>query len=1277
LGKLLVYRVAYAMGMSYDEAKEALIDITGLSIDELERRINEIERRIEEIEVKVNELNRWVSLLKQKFAANIIIADKVDFEQGIIYPNIKVENGELKIRAEDKYHNVVRAGKFNELISDVKSKLMGNGVVVVVGPKGIGKSTLAATVIWELVSKHEVGLVTRVDRLDSKNYSEFATFVKNYGEKLSKHFGKLLITYDPVSTKAYEKVGIDTEAPIQSNIERTIKNLVDVVNSISSEASKPFTLIVLPSDVYNTLSGEVKNALEGYRLNVSQGLINTEFLAELIREYSKTKDKPNGCSLSDDVLSKASDVAKFDSGHALIARLIGEELASNNCGVGKVEELINNAKGRAEAFIILQINGLFKVHEDPDTAKALVEIFALRRPFVNEVRPGDPIMTPGIIELIGRDKGANLLRSAEGKELRSWLARRQHDLIEEAIGKLLNCIGDKGEGCEVLGDALEPWKTIEVIELLRKVSEKVSDVDSAVEYFASNYGEKFTSALKVFNNECWKRAAFIIGHALAGNSVMLSKLFKSLFGFLPENLTTLIKSVSETFGSALSRLGDVGDNILSILITGLTKYFSSGVKSFFSALNRCGVDDYLLVDDEIPPLVMNLIENHVHVLTEAFVDKYNEIIAEIKRVLNVVKNRSDIYEDEVLYSLGLVSIIANAAGLGKHIEPSDADAALHIVSSVIQHVPLTKPALRVSAPLRDKAPQRYLEVLALAVHKVSTRYMMCLSRDTVMYILNEFDYILNKYGDGVKGHAWTLIYAINASINLLYKCLERCDDYWSEHMDASFRTELEHVVSRVAGLLDKINGLNPSLGIIAWSSTLQRALEYKCVRALMERVLGIDVDNKAREAARELSRLRGSVQELIRDGDFMGYVKFQFKEADEKAAKRVILEETSILKHTLAQYKLVNDELDEATRLFNEAAEESREIGDYINYLDNRNLALRTEAIKGPLAGDDLVKLVNGFMQLYEEALNAERLKPASPFYSTSLEVILRSTLLGGYLTPSKNIENILRNILGGYLVSLALMGGDEEIRKIEELLKEQWRGPEGYLRAPILTKLTLSTILSPRVGLSGELRDRLVVKPGELIVSLGPGFIDINSLPALKATYGTIKPGDKKRLCKELTDDPMIRFLCGLNVLIAYLKELSQQEEGNLRQALIDYFQVWISKVEVLDLLKKPGLDAESLNDEFRKLIHELSGRSLLVDRFSLCFKNEQLDCSSAHLIYMLYALINGNEKLAKAHALMGAMISTGKLPARLFLEAYKACCDPNNEEFRRAVAKLFFYHV
>jgi hypothetical protein len=59
-----------------------------------------------------------------------------------------------------------------------------------------------------------------------------------------------------------------------------------------------------------------------------------------------------------------------------------------------------------------------------------------------------------------------------------------------------------------------------------------------------------------------------------------------------------------------------------------------------------------------------------------------------------------------------------------------------------------------------------------------------------------------------------------------------------------------------------------------------------------------------------------------------------------------------------------------------------------------------------------------------------------------------------------------------------------------------------------------------------------------------------------------------------------------------------------------------------------------------------------------------------------MLYALINGDERLAKAHALMGALYY-GKLLGRLFLEAYRACCDLGSEGFRHAIAKLFFYHV
>jgi hypothetical protein len=68
------------------------------------------------------------------------------------------------------------------------------------------------------------------------------------------------------------------------------------------------------------------------------------------------------------------------------------------------------------------------------------------------------------------------------------------------------------------------------------------------------------------------------------------------------------------------------------------------------------------------------------------------------------------------------------------------------------------------------------------------------------------------------------------------------------------------------------------------------------------------------------------------------------------------------------------------------------------------------------------------------------------------------------------------------------------------------------------------------------------------------------------------------------------------------------------------------------------------------------------------------------AQLALTLHALINGNKELAKAHALKEAIYSSSKLLTRLYLEAYKECkkcCDLGKDEFRRAIARLFFYHV
>jgi len=1225
LGRLLVYRVAYAMGMSYDEAKEALMDITGLSIEELERRVNEIGKRIEELEEKIRKLEKKIGLSRQEEPAGIVTADVNEFAKGRIYPNIKVESGELRIRVEDGYHSIVRAGKFNELVNEIRGRLTSDGVVVVVGPKGIGKSTLAAAVIWELFMNGDIGLVARVDVLNEDNYQRFKTFIENYSEELVKYFGRLLILYDPVSTETYEREpstqqgrGALTKtgggvrrvryAKMPSDVETTIANLINASSELGD--LRPPILIVLPSDIYNTLSEEVRNALEVYRLDVSQALSDREFLAGLIREYTRTKGNPNGCALRDRELSElVGKLAKFDSGRALIARLVGEELARSNCDVGKIEELINNAKGKAKAFIILHINGLFKIHENPNTAKALVEIFTLRKPFVDSVRPSVPIVTPGIVELISEKRGASLLQSAEGEELRGWLAIRQHDLIEEAIGKLLDCVGGKGEGCEDFGSALELWKTIGVMETLKEVSEKVSDADSAVKYFAGNYGEKLTNALKLFSNKCWRRAALIIGHALAGHPIVPR----------PEDLPeSLRKDFAESLGDAL---------------------------------RECGVDDYLLVGNKIPPLIVNLTKDHAYALAEAFIDRYNEAVSEVRRVLGIARDRG-ISNAEEFYGLGLASIIAKAVESGKPIEPGDADAALHIASFTIQYVAspdLIKSVLGALEPLHGKAPHRYLSLLSSALSIEN------LDSNTVRYVFDKLNEVLDKYGDVVRGYAWSLVHAISAYANLLRRY--RIYLYFSD--------EVKGAVRKIADLLNELDKFKSSLGVIAWAYALAPALEYEDIMKLMMETLRInkvdEVIDKASEILKKLGGLEGRIQELMGDEEFMSFVESRYLKADEGAVKKEIKEIlgiSSLLRHALARYRLNNDELDKAKELFNEAAKESREIGDYEDYLIDRGLALRVEAIKGPLVCDKLTKLRNEFQRLYEETFSKEHFK-------------LTDRYLG-----------IASGTLGDYLVSLALTGDD---KKINELLEEHWLVLRINEQVSVLTRLMLNALLRPKDRkdqLGSELKDKLGIDSRELINAFGSDiYMYIEFLPALRVALGITRPKDETAVCM-LINDSTKRMDCMYAISAAMNDNAAVVQ---LRERLIDTFRGLL--FEKLGLLKELGADADALLNEFRGLVSVLDGKFLV-----------QLiapENSIARLALMLHALVNGNEKLAKAHALMGTtdliresefiswfwftsiIISKSKLLMRLFLEAYRVCCDLKSESFRRAIAKLFLYHV
>jgi tetratricopeptide (TPR) repeat protein/polyhydroxyalkanoate synthesis regulator phasin/energy-coupling factor transporter ATP-binding protein EcfA2 len=1161
----IVEEVASKWGWDIDTFRRFVKTAAGKTITEDEVK-KMIEEALEKIKEELGKVRERVS--GQLAGVEVFFID--DVEDGLVYPTVRLVNGELMVLGGYGYHEVVRTGSFGALASEVGRRLGAGSLVVLTGPKGVGKSTLASVTIWNLLRSGEVGMVLRIKELPEGEVVErFRSFIENFLVRDWEYFGNLVILYDP--TGVYGQVG-GVEAP--SKLETTVRNVFGAVVKAQENvrsilgrepSARVGVLIIIPTDLYNALSNDVKGKLESYRLDAL--LNDVEFLAKLIMEYTRTSDKPSGCKISDEELSKlAGKVAGFDSGHALIARLIGEELARSNCDVGRIEELINNAKGKAEAFIILHINKLFKVHENPDTAKALVEIFALRKPFINLVRPGDPILTPGIVGLIGEKKGASLLQSAEGGELRGWLAIRQHDLIEEAIKKLLKCIVSEGEECKKFDDVLlKPWKEAHVPRIRSRTD--------AVKYFARKYGKRFIKKLRK-HKSCWKRAAFIIGHALTGRPIVPR----------PEDLPSDI-------------VGSLGD-----------------------ALGKCEeIDNYLLVGGKIPPLIMNLTKDHAYALTEAFVDKYDEAVAEVNRILNIARDRGSIYVAEGLYGLGLALIIAKAVESGKPIEPGDANTALHIASSAIQSVAvpdLIKSVLGALEPLRGKAPLGYLELL------VSVSDMENLDHDTVEHIFKELNEILGSYGDVVRGYAWSLVYAIHAYADLLRM-----------HLTYFSYGEIENMVSRVADLLNELGKFKTSLGVIAWAHALAPALDSENVRVLMEKALRIDVVDKASEVLDELSGLRGLIQELMRDEEFMGYVESWFVKADEEAVKKVILGASSLLKHELARYRLNNDELDEAARLFNEAAEEDREIGSYENYLVDRGLALRVEAIKGLLVGDELVKK---FQQLYEETFNVEHLMPTARYLSNA------------------------SSTLGGYLVSLALTG---DYKTISKLLEEHLWVLDANKQVSVLTRLMLNALLGHRVELSGELEGKLSVNPEELINAFETD-VDSEFLPALRIALGIAKPEDEIKPCVEFIDEGCIDSILAVKGNSAAVKQL--------REGLIDAFRKRISKGEVVDLLMELGFDTNALIGEFGKLVYGLDGKSLV----QLIAPRD----SMAQLALILYALINGDEELAKVHALYGAVGFYVKLPIRLLLDVYKACekgCDLGNEGLRQAITKLFLYHI
>jgi hypothetical protein len=171
--------------------------------------------------------------------------------------------------------------------------------------------------------------------------------------------------------------------------------------------------------------------------------------------------------------------------------------------------------------------------------------------------------------------------------------------------------------------------------------------------------------------------------------------------------------------------------------------------------------------------------------------------------------------------------------------------------------------------------------------------------------------------------------------------------------------------------------------------------------------------------------------------------------------------------------------------------------------------------------------------------------------------------------------------------------------------------------------------------------------------------------LPALRVVFGMIRPEDGYKECKSF-ENSMKRWVCREAIRVA--ADDSEAVKW-LRERLINYFNKEILENKTSGWLRELGFDTNAMISEFGKLVYGLDGKSLVQLIAPLV--------SMAQFALMLHALISGNKELAKALALYEAISYSSELLGRLFLEAYKECCESESESFRHALARLFFLHI
>jgi tetratricopeptide (TPR) repeat protein len=516
------------------------------------------------------------------------------------------------------------------------------------------------------------------------------------------------------------------------------------------------------------------------------------------------------------------------------------------------------------------------------------------------------------------------------------------------------------------------------------------------------------------------------------------------------------------------------------------------------ALKPCDVDDYLTINDKMPPLSIYVAQlmpiRELNILAPFADTKTINDAGKTAKGLLARWRRRGLYDHEAFYALGLATLAA-----GAEVDGKTADLLLYTASFAVQrvtHPGTVLPVLAALRPLGERAPHRYVHLLA-AASELETPYP-----ETVWYIYDALQQLKSRLR---AERLWSLVYVIHTYSNLLTK--------HSMHI----MHRLEDAVVDMCQMYGEIGMRNAAavpdsdslaqrylFNTIAKAFVLTAALRGGVLAPLVQRHCGLSDIVKEVEAVRSLldwaaAHLDELKKIMENDAEFAEWGIAWSTTGD---AMKIITNLMAWFTNKLAHYKLVHalnekgelDEkkLEEIAEKFEKAAEIDKELGNWENYLASRSFALRARVLAAK-SWEELLERAKGFWELWEGA--KKHLEPTARYLATAA------------------------NILGDCLVYLAASG---DKRGAEELLKK-WRWVLDY--GPWVSVDTRLMLRLFGVGEGARLE--------EVVDVFGP-WLSSEYRPALWLLAGYLQKDKALEICKQLSNAQQSKAKTCVNAVAA-----------------------------------------------------------------------------------------------------------------------------------------------